>query len=269
MSDSIWKKEISFRRKPKADARDAVEVERAPAAPDAPKQSFLKKEISFSRKPKKKAPEGASRQAVAVEEGDLVPRKRKESPRRPVAPEQSQSPRPQPVKQSFLKKEISFSRKRRSPGSRRRGAPRRAEPKQSFLKKDISFSRKKRDQEIERLVHEATQSLSPSFAPAEPASAETLPTALAEAAVAAMAHAAQAEARRKRPGCRRALTQAQAEAQAPEAQHRLTPKAGRSSAVPPRSTRTPPSSTAFARARPTEPQHVELPHAEPQYAEPR
>ena len=122
----MWKKEVSFKRKPKAAAEAAVEVESAPAAPDAPKQSLLKKEISFSRKPKEK----------------------KESA--PVAP---------------------------------------AAPKQSFLKKEISFSRKKRDHEIDRLVHEATQSLSPSFASAEPASAETLPTALAEAAVAAMAQA--------------------------------------------------------------------------------
>jgi type IV pilus assembly protein PilM len=42
MSDSVWKKEISFKRKPKG---EEIELE-------APKESFLKKEISFSRKPK-------------------------------------------------------------------------------------------------------------------------------------------------------------------------------------------------------------------------
>jgi hypothetical protein len=42
MGDSVWKKEISFKRKPKG---EEIELE-------APKQSFLKKEISFSRKPK-------------------------------------------------------------------------------------------------------------------------------------------------------------------------------------------------------------------------
>jgi type IV pilus assembly protein PilM len=75
----------------------------------------------------------------------------------------------------------------------------------SIWKKEISFSRKKRDREIDRLVHEVVQSVSPSFVPAEGASAETLPTALAEAAVAAMA---QEEAQAQ------ADVQAQAEAQA-------------------------------------------------------
>ena len=44
MSDSIWKKELSFKKKPKAEV-DPDEF-------DLPKQSLLKKEISFSRKPK-------------------------------------------------------------------------------------------------------------------------------------------------------------------------------------------------------------------------
>ena len=44
MSDSIWKKEISFKKKGKAEAD--------PDAFDLPKQSLLKKEISFSRKAK-------------------------------------------------------------------------------------------------------------------------------------------------------------------------------------------------------------------------
>src|SRR5690242_14257685 len=48
MSDSLWKKEISFKRKPKPDANpDFVLPEAKPE-----KQSLLKKEISFSRKPK-------------------------------------------------------------------------------------------------------------------------------------------------------------------------------------------------------------------------
>ena len=114
---------------------------------------------------------------------------------------------PEP-KKSFLKKEISFSRKPKAPKEPRAAhAPEPVTPaakKQSFLKKDISFSRKKHDNEVDRLVHEAAQSLSPSFAPSEPASAETLPTALAEAAVAAMAEA----------GVQAREAQAQAEAQA-------------------------------------------------------
>jgi type IV pilus assembly protein PilM len=49
MSDSIWKKELSFKKKPKAEA-DPDEF-------DLPKkQSVLKKEISFSRKPKEPKP---------------------------------------------------------------------------------------------------------------------------------------------------------------------------------------------------------------------
>jgi len=146
MSDSVWKKEISFKRKPKG---GEVEFE-------APKESFLKKEISFSRKPK------AAKEAAAP------------------AP-------PKAAKESFLKKEISFSRKPKAVKEAAAPAPPQA-AKESFLKKEISFSRKKRDKEIERLVQEAEQTVAPGFAPAEVvASAETPPTALAEAAVAAMA----------------------------------------------------------------------------------
>jgi type IV pilus assembly protein PilM len=55
MSDSIWKKEISFRRKPKPSAEPA---QPAPAKKSAePKQSIWKKEISLGRKkPKEAAP---------------------------------------------------------------------------------------------------------------------------------------------------------------------------------------------------------------------
>jgi type IV pilus assembly protein PilM len=122
VSDSIWKKEVSFKRKPKEEA--SVDV--APTEPvvDEPRQSLLKKEISFKRKPKaEKAPK----------------------------PEKA----PKAEKQSFLKKEISFSRK---PKDDEWEAPK-AE-KQSFLKKEISFSRKPNvDREIERLAHEAAQAV--------------------------------------------------------------------------------------------------------------
>jgi type IV pilus assembly protein PilM len=151
MSDSMWKKEISFKRKPKAEA-DAAPVEAAAVPVDAPKQSLLKKEISFSRKPK----------------------------------EPKQEKAPKPASSSMFKKEISFSRKPKEP--KQETAPKPASS--SLLKKEISFSRKKRDREVERLVHEAEQTVSPSFAPADGATAETLPTALAEAAVAAMVEAA-------------------------------------------------------------------------------
>src|ERR1700712_4681075 len=98
----MWKKEISFSRKPKAPKADA-QVVPAIAASEAPvpKQSALKKDISFSRKPKEKKEMQAK------------------------APEQASS--------SFLKKEISFSRKPKAPKAE--AAPK-AE-KTSFLKKDI------------------------------------------------------------------------------------------------------------------------------------
>ncbi|HVA32151.1 MAG TPA: type IV pilus assembly protein PilM [Gaiellaceae bacterium] len=124
MGDSLWKKEISFSRKPKAEK--APEAPKASAA-EQPKESFLKKEISFSRKPK--------------------------AEKAPKAPKASAA----------------------------------QQPKTSFLKKEISFSRKKRDREIDRLVGEAEQSVSPAFRLAFPG--EVAPTALAEAAVAAMAQA--------------------------------------------------------------------------------
>jgi len=70
MSDSMWKKEISFKRKPKGDAeppaaekqsfwKKEISLSRKGKdddtweIPETPKQSFLKKEISFSRKPKR------------------------------------------------------------------------------------------------------------------------------------------------------------------------------------------------------------------------
>ena len=44
---SVWKKELSFKRKPKADGTEAMTVEQG-----EPKQSLWKKELSFKRKQK-------------------------------------------------------------------------------------------------------------------------------------------------------------------------------------------------------------------------
>jgi type IV pilus assembly protein PilM len=52
VGDSIWKKELSFKRKPKPDDDPDFDLER----PEPTKQSFLKKEISFSRKRRDPAP---------------------------------------------------------------------------------------------------------------------------------------------------------------------------------------------------------------------
>jgi len=73
MSDSIWKKEISFKKKGKAEAD--------PDAFDLPKQSLLKKEISFSRKAK--------------------------APKEPKA-----AVEPKAAKQSIWKKEMSLGKKK-------------------------------------------------------------------------------------------------------------------------------------------------------------
>jgi type IV pilus assembly protein PilM len=142
VSDSIWKKELSFKKKPKGDEPAAAE----PAAAEEPKQpSFLKKEISFKKKEK------APKAETAVE----------------------------PKQPSFLKKEISFKKKDRP------AADPTAQP--SLLKKEISFGRRKQERTIEQLAAEAAAVFGTSFddvAPEPPA--ELLPTALAEAAVAAM-----------------------------------------------------------------------------------
>jgi type IV pilus assembly protein PilM len=146
VSDSIWKKELSFKRKPKEES--SVDVAADEPVDDEPKQSLLKKEISFRRKPKaEKAPK----------------------------PEKA----PKAERQSFLKKEISFSRK---PKDDLEWEAPKAE-KQSFLKKEISFSRKPNvDREIERLAHEAAQAVAADTATFEVGQ----PTELAEAFVAAM-----------------------------------------------------------------------------------
>jgi type IV pilus assembly protein PilM len=108
MGDSIWKKEISFKKKGKADA-DPDEFE-------LPKQSFLKKEISFSRKAKE--------------------------PKEPKAP-----------KESIWKKEVSLG--------------------------------KKKDREIERLAQQAAEAVESIALPVEFVPVPQ-PTELAEAFVAAM-----------------------------------------------------------------------------------
>jgi type IV pilus assembly protein PilM len=149
MSDSFWKKEISFGKKAKVEAEPA---EAGPAEVELPKQSLLKKEISFSRKPKE--------------------------PKPAKAPKAEKSEKPE--KQSLLKKEISFSRKPKAPKEP-------AEPKaakESIWKKDLSLG-KKQDREVERLAELAVQAVEPVPFPVEPV-AVPQPTELAEAFVAAM-----------------------------------------------------------------------------------
>jgi type IV pilus assembly protein PilM len=95
MSDSMWKKEISFKRKPKGDVEPAAEQSEPPVekqsfwkkelslsrkgkdddsweTPTAPKQSFWKKELSLSRKEKESEVERLAQEAVrAVTPGPI------------------------------------------------------------------------------------------------------------------------------------------------------------------------------------------------------
>jgi type IV pilus assembly protein PilM len=141
MSDSIWKKEISFKKKDKPVAEET---------PAEPKQSVWKKEISLGGKKKEK-----------VLSEDAGP------------------------KQSIWKKELSLGGKKKDKETAAAAAPAPAEPEQqqSLWKKEISLGRKKRDRAVERLVEEAAQAVEPPAPEPQPA---TLPTAIAEAAVAAM-----------------------------------------------------------------------------------
>jgi type IV pilus assembly protein PilM len=120
---SIWKKEISFRRKPKekkdAEIPDAVSSDdvRVSDTETEPKQSIWKKEISFGRKAKKAEPEVVVEEAPVVEEMPVV----EPAPAEPVAagpvvdPDpigQVPVPDPEPgPEESVWKKEVSFSRK--------------------------------------------------------------------------------------------------------------------------------------------------------------
>jgi type IV pilus assembly protein PilM len=161
VSDSIWKKEISFsRKKPEQDAAADAPAAPVESAPAQPKQSVWKKEISFGRKkPEQDATVDAS-----------------------AAPVESASAQP---KRSVWKKEISLGRKAKEVAPEQVEASAAPEPEQSVWKKEISFSRKKRDKELERIAQDAAQVVAPSFAPVPPPS-DLPPTALAEAAVAAM-----------------------------------------------------------------------------------
>ena len=165
MSDSFWKKEISFGRK-KGDPEGAVEPDAVaeptaplpapPLTPAEPKQSMWKKDISLGRKPK-----------------DVTPAA-------PVAPAEP--------KQSMWKKDISLGRKPKDETPELPAATDVA--KQAMWKKELSFGRKKQDKELDRMVEEAAQAVSPEFAPPSfapaPPQAEVPPTAVAEAVVAAM-----------------------------------------------------------------------------------
>ena len=166
MSDSIWKKEISFSRKPKAPKEDAPVVAAA-----AEKQSVWKKELSLGKKQKEPKAVKASKPAKP-----------------PKAPKAEST--------SFWKKEISFGKKQapadacpRELTEQREAvwekeAGREPKPARTSVWKDLSLPRKKSaDDQVARLVELATKTVDPSFAPV-PEPVEH-PTQVAEAVVAA------------------------------------------------------------------------------------
>jgi len=118
VSDSIWKKELSFKRKPKPDSDPDFDLE------------------------------------------------------------------PEPAKQSFLKKEISFSRKRKDPSSAPEPEADAEAKRESIWKKEIGFG-KKQDRTVEELMEQAAAAVSPEpFDPQQVAPPH--PVELAESVVAAM-----------------------------------------------------------------------------------
>ena len=182
MSDSIWKKEISFSRKKKEAAPPPAG---RPESPPPPKESLLRKEISFGRKAKEAAPPPADASESPLQPRQSLLKKEISFGRKPKQPAtEAEVPVAPDPKQSLWKKEISFGRKPRQPVAEAE-APVAPEPKQSLWKKEISFGRKKHDKELERIAQDAAQAFAPSFAPVPPPS-DLPPTAVAEAAVAAM-----------------------------------------------------------------------------------
>ena len=95
-SPSIWKKEISFTRKGKETKPEPVAAAPEPPKSDEPKQSIWKREISFGKKQKKDAP--VPEPAVAPEPVDVVPAAEPEAQPIAVAPEPVEvAPEPEPV----------------------------------------------------------------------------------------------------------------------------------------------------------------------------
>jgi type IV pilus assembly protein PilM len=122
----MWKKEISFSRKPKAPkAEKAAKGPKAPKAPKTASTSFWKKEISFGKKPQ--APSSLA-EIVADEPRELTEQ-------REAVWEQEAGQEPKPAKTPIWKKELSLPRK------------------------------KSAGDQVARLVELATKTVDPGFAP--------------------------------------------------------------------------------------------------------
>ena len=132
---SIWKKELSFKRKPK-DRKDEDDS----AASDEKPTSVWKKELSFKRKPKAEA-------VVAADAADDQPVVEESVLAEPVAAE------PEVVDESVWKKEISFGPRVSSEEESVEAEPVVAEaPEETAWTKEVSFSR---TPEVEPLAAQA------------------------------------------------------------------------------------------------------------------
>jgi type IV pilus assembly protein PilM len=152
VSESFWKKEISFGKKAKEPKEPVAEQPVEPAEPT----SLWRKELSFGKKSKE-----------------------------PQPPKPAKEPKPEST--PFWKKEISLGRKKEPVSD---DAPRGLkEERQSIWKREVGLpGKKKDDDQVARLVELATRTVDPTFAPSpSPAPAEpvTPPTEIAEAVVAA------------------------------------------------------------------------------------
>src|SRR5581483_875922 len=108
MGDSIWKKEISLKRKSKPDSDPDFDL-----GEPAKKESLLKKEISFSRKskePKAPKPPKAEKQSLLKKEISFSrkPKPESEAPALPVPLDES-------TRESIWKREIGFGKKQKTP----------------------------------------------------------------------------------------------------------------------------------------------------------
>jgi type IV pilus assembly protein PilM len=135
---SIWKKELSFRRKPK-DPKDEDDS----AAPDEKPTSVWKKELSFKRKPKAEAVDAD----VAADTPDNQPVVEERVLAEPVAAE------PEVIEETVWKKEISFGPQVSSEDELVEAEPVVAEaPEETAWTKEVSFSR---TPEVEPLAAQA------------------------------------------------------------------------------------------------------------------
>jgi type IV pilus assembly protein PilM len=135
---SLWKKELSFGRKPK----DQTDADESPATDEKP--TLFKKELSFSRKAETDAVEVDAVAATPAEEPTAEERKVEE----PVAAERVAA-EPEVVEETVWKKEVSFGRKVSHEDAQ--GADpvveqildsnSATEPEETVWKKEVSFSR--------------------------------------------------------------------------------------------------------------------------------